>query len=72
MIGSPAKTFGMHSISNGYVYTNNEALFKAFKANAAAMYFDHGNALTTFATIAAFEKGEEWLEGMTGGFFLSV
>lgn len=69
LIVSPAKTFGMHSISNGYVYTNNEALFKAFKANAAAMYLDHGNALTTFATIAAFEKGEEWLEGMTGGFF---
>ena len=57
LIVSPAKTFGMHSISNGYVYTNNEALFKAFKANAAAMYLDHGNALTTFATIVAFEKG---------------
>lgn len=64
LIGSPAKTFGMHSISNGYVYTNNEALFEAFKANVAAMYLDHGNALTTFATIAAFEKGEEWLDGM--------
>lgn len=64
VIGSPAKTFGMHSISNGYVYTNNEALFEAFKANVAAMYLDHGNALTTFATIAAFEKGEEWLDGM--------
>lgn len=64
LIGSPAKTFGMHSISNGYVYTNNEALFEAFKTNVAAMYLDHGNALTTFATIAAFEKGEEWLDGM--------
>ena len=64
LIGSPAKTFGMHSISNGYVYTNNEALFEAFEANVAAMYLDHGNALTTFATIAAFEKGEEWLDGM--------
>ena len=64
LIGSPAKTFGMHSISNGYVYTNNEALFEAFKANVVAMYLDHGNALTTFATIAAFEKGEEWLDGM--------
>lgn len=64
LIGSPAKTFGMHSISNGYVYTNNEALFEAFKANVAAMYLGHGNALTTFATIAAFEKGEEWLDGM--------
>ena len=72
LIGSPAKTFVMHSISNGYVNTNNEALFEAFKANVAAMYLDHGNALTTFATIADFEKEEEWLEGMTGGFFVSV
>ncbi|MCZ8488955.1 hypothetical protein O9992_22745 [Vibrio lentus] len=37
---------------------------EAFKTNVAAMYLDHGNALTTFATIAAFEKGEEWLDGM--------
>ncbi|CAH6782220.1 Aspartate aminotransferase [Vibrio chagasii] len=64
LIGSPAKTFGMHSISNGYVYTNNNELFEAFKANVEAMYLDHGNALTTFATIAAFEKGEAWLDGM--------
>ncbi|MFI3273206.1 MalY/PatB family protein [Vibrio sp.] len=64
LIGSPAKTFGMHSISNGYVYTNNNELLEAFKTNVAAMYLDHGNALTTFATIAAFEKGEAWLDGM--------
>ncbi|NOI32888.1 putative C-S lyase [Vibrio cyclitrophicus] len=64
LIGSPAKTFGMHSISNGYVYTNNDELFEAFKTNVVAMYLDHGNAFSTFATVAAFEKGEEWLDGM--------
>ena len=26
------------------------------------LYIDHGNAFTTFATIAAFEKGEAWLD----------
>ncbi|PMO68730.1 MalY/PatB family protein [Vibrio splendidus] len=64
LIGSPAKTFGMHSISNGYVYTNNHELFEAFKTNVVAMYLDHGNAFSTFATVAAFEKGGEWLDGM--------
>lgn len=64
LIGSPAKTFGMHSISNGYVYTNNDELFEAFKTNVVAMYLDHGNAFSTFATVAAFEKGEAWLDGM--------
>ncbi|UOE81372.1 PatB family C-S lyase [Vibrio splendidus] len=64
LIGSPAKTFGMHSISNGYVYTNNHEFFEAFKTNVVAMYLDHGNAFSTFATVAAFEKGEEWLDGM--------
>ncbi len=64
LIGSPAKTFGMHSISNGYLYTNNHELFEAFKTNVVAMYLDHGNAFSMFATVAAFEKGGEWLDGM--------
>lgn len=32
LLGSPAKTFGMHSISNGYIYTENKSLFKPIKA----------------------------------------
>lgn len=28
LIGSPSKTFGMQSISNGYIYTENESLQK--------------------------------------------
>ncbi|WP_153915048.1 MalY/PatB family protein [Shewanella sp. TC10] len=64
MIGSPAKTFGMHSISNGYIYTNNDALLADIKKLIGALYLDHGNALTTFATIAAYEKGAEWVDGM--------
>lgn len=62
VIGSPAKTFGMHSISNGYVYTENEAVLSAFKATADGMYLTHGNAFTTFATIAAYENGDAWVD----------
>lgn len=64
LLGSPAKTFGMHSIANGYIYTANETLHAAIKANIGAMYLDHGNALSTFATITAYEKGGEWLDGL--------
>lgn len=62
LIGSPSKTFGMQSISNGYIYTENSTLLANMKAFAESLYIDHGNAFTTFATIAAFEKGEAWLD----------
>ena len=62
LIGSPSKTFGMQSISNGYLYTENTKLLASMKAFAESLYIDHGNAFTTFATIAAFEKGEAWLD----------
>ncbi len=62
IIGSPAKTFGMHSISNGYVYTCNQELLDRFKKTADSMYLTHGNAFTTFATIAAPEKGGPWVD----------
>ncbi|WP_211198652.1 MalY/PatB family protein [Ruegeria haliotis] len=64
VIGSPAKTFGLHSISNGYVYTGNEELLDRFKKTADSMYLTHGNAFTTFATIAAYEKGEAWVDAL--------
>jgi cystathionine beta-lyase len=62
LIGSPSKTFGMQSISNGYLYTESTKLLANMKAFAESLYIDHGNAFTTFATIAAFEKGEAWLD----------
>ncbi|MEM7291227.1 MAG: aminotransferase class I/II-fold pyridoxal phosphate-dependent enzyme [Pseudomonadota bacterium] len=62
VIGSPAKTFGMQSISNGYVYTRNEDILKRMKALEDGMYLGHGNAFTTYATIAAYEKGDAWLD----------
>lgn len=64
VIGSPAKTFGMQSISNGYIYTENDDILKSMKALEDGMYLGHGNAFTTYATIAAYEKGDEWVDGL--------
>lgn len=64
LIGSPAKTFGMHSISNGYTYTNNPSYLTKIKHEIGSMYLDHGNAITSYATIAAYEKGSAWLDEM--------
>ncbi len=62
VLGSPAKTFGMQSISNGYIYTENDAILKRMKHVEDSMYLGHGNAFTTFATIAAYEKGDAWVD----------
>ncbi len=62
VLGSPAKTFGMQSISHGYLYIPNVQTHKRVKNTIASLYLDHGNALTTFATLAAYTKGEEWLD----------
>lgn len=64
LLGSPAKTFGMQSISNGYIYTANSELFTRMSDLADAMYLNHGNALTTFATIAAYQQAEPWLDAL--------
>lgn len=63
IIGSPAKNFGLNSIANGYIYTDNDTLYQQIKSTVSSLAIDHGNALTTYATIAAYEKGREWFEG---------
>ncbi|MGF1764269.1 MalY/PatB family protein [Aliivibrio kagoshimensis] len=60
IIGSPAKNFGLSSISNGYIYSDNSKLHSKVKAMTASLSLDHGNALTTYATIAAYQHGEAW------------
>ena len=64
VIGSPAKTFGMQSISNGYLYIPNENFKEQVKASVASLYLDHGNILSAHATIAAYKEGEEWLNNL--------
>ncbi|MEZ9236998.1 MULTISPECIES: MalY/PatB family protein [unclassified Shewanella] len=62
IIGSPAKNFGLNSISNGYIYSDNPSLREIIKATSASMSLDHGNAFTTHATIAAYQHGKDWFD----------
>ncbi|WP_373943242.1 aminotransferase class I/II-fold pyridoxal phosphate-dependent enzyme [Polaribacter sejongensis] len=64
VLGSPAKTFGMQSISNGYLYIPNKETHKQVKNTTGSLYLDHGNILSANATIAAYTKGEEWLDDL--------
>ena len=63
IIGSPAKNFGLNSIANGYLYTENQARLEEIKSTVASMALDHGNTLTNYATIAAYTQGQAWFEG---------
>ena len=60
LLGSTAKTFGMQSISNGFIYVQNQENYEHAKQMVSGMFLDHGNAFTTFATIAAYSHGETW------------
>lgn len=60
LLGSTAKTFGMQSISNGFIYVQNQENYEHAKQMVSGMFLDHGNAFTTFATIAAYKHGEAW------------
>ncbi|GMM89903.1 MalY/PatB family protein [Vibrio fortis] len=62
IIGSPAKNFGLNSISNGYIYTANSELKEQINMTVESMALNHGNAFTTYATIAAYQQGEAWFE----------
>ncbi|MGF1682487.1 MalY/PatB family protein [Photobacterium minamisatsumaniensis] len=62
IIGSPAKNFGLNSISNGYIYSDNQLLREKIKATSASMSLDHGNAFTTYSTIAAYQHGKAWFD----------
>lgn len=62
IIGSPAKNFGLNSISNGYIYSDNLEIKDKVKATVSSMALDHGNAFTTYATIAAYQHGAQWFD----------
>ena len=61
ILGSPAKAFGMHSISNGYIYIPNQEIHKKVKSTVTSMYLDHGNVISSYATLAAYNKSEDWI-----------
>lgn len=64
LIGSPAKTFGMQSFANGYIYIPNDTIRQQMLHKAETLFLNHGNILTNYATIAAYNHGEEWLEDL--------
>ena len=64
VIGSPAKAFGLQSISNGYLYIPNKNMYKQVKTIVESLYINHGTILTANATIAAYSEGEEWLKDL--------
>ncbi len=64
VLGSPAKTFGMQSISEGYLYLQDGDLRKSIKDTLDSMYLNHGSAFSTFGTIAAFQSGDAWLDSL--------
>ncbi|TKB52731.1 MalY/PatB family protein [Ferrimonas aestuarii] len=62
LLGSPAKNFGLNSIANGYLYVEDDGLYQRVKDLVSSMALDHGNAFSTYATIAAYKEGQPWFE----------
>jgi len=62
LLGSPSKTFGMQSIANGYLHIRDKKTRAQINHTVETMYLNHGNALTAFATIAAYKHGGPWLD----------
>ena len=54
----------MQCISNGYIYTGNADILARMKHAEESMYLGHGNAFTTYATIAAYEQGDDWVDAL--------
>ena len=50
LLGSTAKTFGMHSISNGFIYVPNLKNLDRANNMVSGMFLNHGSAFTTFAS----------------------
>jgi cystathionine beta-lyase len=56
---------GYYSLSNGYIYSDNESLREQIKATAASLSLAHGNVFSTYATIAAYQHGKKWFDGFS-------
>ncbi|MCH4552823.1 MalY/PatB family protein [Aestuariibaculum lutulentum] len=64
VLGSPAKTFGMQSIANGYIYTENKAQFETINSLVTSMYLHQGGALSAYAILAAYTHGHDWVDAL--------
>lgn len=61
---SPSKTFNLAGLQVGYFFTENKALKEAVTATLHKQEMLFINVLAIEALIAAYTKGEEWLEAL--------
>ncbi len=64
ILGSAGKTFGLQSIATGVFYINDAALQSSLQKRIEALYLNHGNTFSRYATYAAYKNGEEWFNEM--------
>ncbi|MGB0776640.1 MAG: MalY/PatB family protein [Flavobacteriaceae bacterium] len=61
LLGSPAKTFGMQSVATGHIYTEHASYLRKIRSEAEALFIHHGNAITYYMTLAAYNAGDLWV-----------
>ncbi|KAF2508105.1 MalY/PatB family protein [Flavobacterium foetidum] len=59
---SISKTFNLAGLHVGYVFTTNEELYSSVKSVLVMQEMELLSPFATTALIAAYEKGEQWLE----------
>lgn len=58
---APSKTFNLAALSTASVIIPNKKLRKVYNTFVQNLHIDMGNLFGTVASIAAYEKGDEWL-----------
>lgn len=62
VIGSAGKTFGIPSLSDAYIYTENDELHTAIGDRLFRYHINKSNAFSNAAMIAAYTKGHAWVD----------
>ncbi len=58
---APSKAFNIPGLSSSYIISENSELSGRFRSYLESGEFDTGHSFSFICTIAAYEKGEEWL-----------
>ena len=61
---APSKAFNMPGLSSAYCIIQNEKLRNRFKDYVTPNEFDTGNIFSYTPVVAAYQKGEEWLNSV--------
>jgi cystathionine beta-lyase len=59
---APSKTFNLAGLSTSSVIISNPALRKPFNSVVEKLHLGNGNIFGSFASIAAYSKGADWLD----------